>query len=231
MPDVRPQHTDREYEAELQQLRENLLLMAGRVEGMIAQGVRSVVARDPDLARQTIKADLRVDESELHIDELCLQVLAKRQPVASDLRLLTQTLKMVTDLERIGDLAVNVCERAMDLANAPRLLPFPEGIERMSEIVQTMVRDAIDAFVEGDVGKARKVIFRDGEVDQLYQRTFTELLERMRQDSSTLERAIHVQSIAKWLERMADHATNLAEHVIFMIQGEDVRHPRSRTIR
>jgi phosphate transport system protein len=169
-----------------------------------------------------------VDGAELAIDEQCLQVLAKRQPVASDLRFLTQTLKMVTDLERIGDLAVNVCERALDLADAPRLVPFPEGIERMSEIVRSMVRDAIDAFVEGDAGKARAVILRDGEVDQLYQRTFKDLLERMRQDSTTIERAIHVQSIAKWLERMADHATNLAEHVIFMIQGEDVRHPRNR---
>jgi phosphate transport system protein len=228
MADIRPQHTDREYEAELLQIRENLLQMAGRVEAMIARAVKAVVDRDPELARETILSDRRVDGAELSIDQQCLQVLAKRQPVASDLRFLTQSLKMVTDLERIGDLAVNVCERAVDLADAPRLVPFPEGIDRMSEIVRTMVRDSIDAFVEGDAEKARSVIVRDGEVDQLYQSVFKHLLDRMRQDSATIERAIHVQSIAKWLERMADHATNLAEHVIFMIEGEDVRHPRNR---
>jgi phosphate transport system protein len=130
---------------------------------------------------------------------------------------------MVTDLERIGDLAVNICERAIDLSALPQLEPW-DDVPKMAALVQWMVRESIDAFVAGDADRARKVIDRDQEMDQLYTRVFRDILALMMEDSSTLERGIHVQSVAKWLERMGDHATNLAEEVIFMVKGKDIRH-------
>lgn len=216
-------HTDREYEQELQDVRERLLSMAGHVEQMTATAIQSLVERDSDLARRTIEADKAVNRLEVETDELCMLILAKRQPMASDLRFITLALKMVTDLERIGDLAVNISERAIDLNQFPPLKPY-EDIPRMAQIVETMVHDAIDAFVEGDAEKAREVIGRDEEVDRLYDDVFTELLEIMQGDAEKVRRGIHVMSVSKWLERMADHATNLAEQVIFMLKGKDVRH-------
>jgi phosphate transport system protein len=215
-------HTDRVYENELKTLRERLLRMAGRVEQMIADSVRSLVEQDVQLARRTIEADRLVDRAEVETDELCLVILAKRQPVASDLRF-TLSLKMVTDLERIGDLAVNICERAIDLGPEPPLKPWVD-VPRMASIVQGMVRDAIDAFVAGDAERAQSVVDRDDELDELYTRVFRELLSTMLHDGSKVERGIHAQSVAKWLERMGDHATNLAEQVVFMVKGKDIRH-------
>src|SRR5690349_12510495 len=139
-------HTDREYDNQLRQVRDKLLLMAGHVESMIANSVRSLVERDLVLAQRTIDNDHKVNQAEMEIDELCLQILARRQPMASDLRFITLALKMVTDLERIGDLAVNICERAVDLAAEPPVRSYDEIIQ-LSENVQVMVRDAIDAFV------------------------------------------------------------------------------------
>ena len=216
-------HTDREYENQLRELREELLLMAGRVEKMIEESVRSLVQRDVDLAKRTIESDHKVNRAEIDIDTRCMVILAKRQPMASDLRSITLSLKMVTDLERIGDLAVNICERAIDLSAAPQLKSW-EDVPRMASIVQSMVRDAIDAFVAKDADKAQAVIDRDDEVDELYTRVFRDILAIMLKDAGTVQRGIHVQSVAKWLERMADHATNIAEQVIFMIRGQDVRH-------
>ncbi|HEY3235370.1 MAG TPA: phosphate signaling complex protein PhoU [Polyangiaceae bacterium] len=216
-------HTDREYDNQLSELRQRLLLMASRVEEMISNSVKALVERDVELAKRTIEADHKVNRAEVETDELCLVILAKRQPMASDLRFITLALKMVTDLERIGDLAVNICERAIDLAGTAELKPW-QDVPQMATIVQSMVGDAIDAFVASDAEKARKVIERDQEVDQLYIRVFREVLTIMRNDASAVERGIHVQSVAKWLERMADHATNLAEQVIFMVKGKDVRH-------
>ena len=216
-------HTDRVYENELKTLRERLLRMAGRVEQMIADSVRSLVEQDVQLARRTIEADCLVDRAEVETDELCLVILAKRQPVASDLRFITLSLKMVTDLERIGDLAVNICERAIDLGREPPLKPWVD-VPRMASIAQGMVRDAIDAFVAGDADRAQSVVDRDDELDELYTRVFRELLSTMLHDGSKVERGIHAQSVAKWLERMGDHATNLAEQVVFMVKGKDIRH-------
>ena len=216
-------HTDREYENELKKLRERLLRMAGRVEEMIADSVRALVEQDVALARRTIEADHLVDRAEVEVDELCLVILAKRQPMASDLRFITLSLKMVTDLERIGDLAVNICERAIDLDQEAPLKPWVD-VPRMASIVQAMVRDAIDAFVAGDAERAQSVVERDASLDELYTRVFRELLSTMLNDGSKVERGIHAQSVAKWLERMGDHATNLAEQVVFMVKGKDIRH-------
>ncbi|MEM6274294.1 MAG: phosphate signaling complex protein PhoU [Myxococcota bacterium] len=216
-------HTDREFENELRVLRQRLLAMAGWVEEMIANSVRSVVENDPELARETIELDRNVNRAELETDELCMVILARRQPMASDLRFITLALKMVTDLERIGDLAVNISERALDLCRAPQLKPYHD-IPQMAEVVQSMVHDAIDAFVKADASKAYDVIARDDTVDDLYVRAFRDLMAIMIRDPGAVERGIHVQSIAKFLERMADHSTNLAEQVIFMVKGKDVRH-------
>jgi phosphate transport system protein len=216
-------HTDREYESELKKLRERLLKMAGRVEEMISDSVKSLVERDIELAQRTIDADHLVNRAEVETDELCLMILAKRQPVASDLRFVTLSLKMVTDLERIGDLAVNICERAIDLGQDAPLKPWVD-VPHMASIAQGMVRDAIDAFVAGDADRAQSVIERDKSLDELYIRVFRELLSAMLNDTSKVERGIHAQSVAKWLERMGDHATNLAEQVVFMVKGKDIRH-------
>lgn len=213
----------KDYDHQLATLRESLLLMAGRVEGMIAAAIRAVVQRDVKLARETIDADHRVNAAELEIDEQCLAILDGRHPEGTDLRFVTLALKMVTDLERIGDLAVNICERAIDLTTQPELRPMDDIFE-MGQAAHVMVRDAIDAFVASDVKKAEGVIASDDRVDELYHQVFREVLEQMRTQPETIERGIHVQSIAKWLERMGDHATNLAELVVFMVKGKDIRH-------
>jgi phosphate transport system protein len=224
---IRMEHTARTYEQELTKLRQALLLMAGRVEDMIARAGEALVDRDPELARKTIELDRAVNRAEVEIDEMGLLILAKRQPMASDLRFVTLVMKMVTDLERIADLSVNICERAIDLGNEEPVIVHPD-IPRMTEVVQTMVKDAIDALVNSSPDKAWDVIKRDDVVDEIYQRVFTELLAEMRAHPERMHSLIHVQSVAKWLERMGDHATNLAELVIFMIDGRDVRHPGRR---
>ena len=216
-------HTDRVYEAQLEAVRRNLIMMAGRVEEMIAHAVKALVERDVDLAKRTIAQDPKVNHCEVETDELCMQILARRQPLASDLRFITLELKMVTDLERIGDLAVNISHRAIDLASEQPLKPWRD-VPRMASVVQTMVRDAIDAFVRNDDVQAQAVIERDAQVDEIYTHVVRELLGIMTVDAATVDRGIHVLSVAKFLERMADHATNLAEQVVFLVQGKDVRH-------
>jgi phosphate transport system protein len=216
-------HTDREYEHELGQLRERLLLMGARVEEMISSSVRALVERDTALAQGTIAYDHQVNQLEVEIDDQCLRVLARRQPVASDLRFITMALKLVTDLERIGDLCVNVCERVVELNEEPRLKPY-HGIARMAEVAQGMVRDALDAFVAGDAERAEGVLARDQILDEHYAQLFRELLTYMMEDPRNIYRATRIQSVAKYLERIGDHATNVAEMVIFMVKGKDIRH-------
>jgi phosphate transport system protein len=220
---MKKEHTDRNYRHQLNDLKQRLLRMAGRVEDMIANSVKSLVERDLDLAHNTIKADNAVNRDEIEIDQLCLIILAKWQPMASDLRFLTLSLKMVTDLERIGDLAVNICERTIKLGPEPLSKPFVH-IPKIAWIVQTMIREAVDAFVDADADKAKQVIDRDDEVDNLYHNVFIDLLGLIRQNENFVERGMLIQSVAKLLERTADHCTNLAEQVIFMVRGEDVRH-------
>jgi len=216
-------HSDREYEAELRRLHEQLLLMGARVEDMIAASMRALTQRDSELARRTIDHDHQVNRLEVEIDELCLRILAKRQPVASDLRFITIALKLVTDLERIGDLVVNICERVIELNLEPTLKPYVD-LPKMAETVRAMVRDALDAFVAADAARAREVIDRDRTIDAYYAQIFRELLTYMMEDPRNIYRAIRAQSIAKYLERIGDHATNLAEMVVFMVGGKDIRH-------
>ena len=221
------EHTDQEFEQELRHLREQLLLMGSHVEGIISASLRALVERDSELAQRTIEADRVVDRLEIEIDGLCLQILARRQPVASDLRFVTMVLKAVTDLERMGDLGVNISERVLELNNETPLKPYVD-LPRMADETQMMLREALDAFVAKDADRARRVIARDQIIDDLYAQIFRELLTYMMEESKNVYRATRLQSIAKYLERIADHATNLAELVVFMVKGSDIRHPGSR---
>jgi phosphate transport system protein len=218
-------HTDHQYDSELAEIRDRLLCMAGRVEEMIGDSIQALVQGDLALAHKTREADARVDRDEVETDELCLVVLAKWQPMASDLRFVTLALKMVTDLERIGDLAVNICDQVSYLGSVPKLKPYVD-IPRMGVIVQSMLRDAVEAFVARDAGKAREVIDRDEEVDALYHQILRDLSPVMVASEMNLERGIAVQSIAKLLERAGDHTTNLAEEVIYLVEGKDGRHSK-----
>jgi len=220
-------HTNRAYEAELRELKDKLLRMAGLVEDMIARATDALLRGDSDLARQTILKDHQVNALEIDTDEACLIILAKRQPLASDLRMITLAMKMVTDLERIGDLAVNICERVLALG-APPPPSVAERLTRMSEIGQKMIRDAIDGFVAGDVGKAQSVFARDQYVDDGYRELTMEMQGEMMKSRDFVDRGIHLAACAKFLERIADHGTNLAEMVIFQIEGKDIRHKQSR---
>jgi phosphate transport system protein len=216
-------HTDREYEHELQELRDALLLMGARVEEMTKIALDAFGRHDQELARATVDRDVEIDRLEMDIDERCVRVLARRQPVASDLRFITTTLKIVTDLERMGDLAVNLCERVMDL-DADSLKSVRASLVQMGQVVAEMQHEALDAFIQGDAARAERVIQRDSVVDATYAKIFPELLGHMMQDPNNVSTAQRLQSIAKYLERIADHATNLGEMVVFMVRGEDKRH-------
>jgi phosphate transport system protein len=216
-------HTDREYEAELQSLRERLLLMGARIEDMILRAMRAFSEGNVELAREIIALDEEVDRLEMTIDQWCVKILAKRQPVASDLRFLTTTLKIVTDLERVGDLAVNICERVVELEHQPALAGR-SALESMGTAAHRMMHDALDAFIQRNVELAQEVIERDSTVDAAYAQTFPALMALMIKSSDNVYSAQRLQSIGKYLERIADHATNVAEMVVFMVRGEDPRH-------
>jgi phosphate transport system protein len=217
------EHTNREYEGELRRLREQLLLMGASVEEIIRGSIQSLTERDTALAERMIAYDRKINQLEIEIDELCMQVLARRQPVASDLRFLTMALKLVTDLERIGDLGVNISERVVELNAEPPLKPYVD-LPNMAREVQEMLHEALDAFVAADVDHAQQVIERDRTVDAYYSQIFRELLTYMMEDPRNIFRATRLQSIAKYLERIGDHVTNLGEMVVFMVKGKDIRH-------
>ena len=217
------EHTNREYEQELRKLREQVLRMGAKVEEIISGSIKALLERDTVLATRMIAFDRKINQMEIDIDELCLVILARRQPVASDLRFITMALKLVTDLERIGDLGVNISERVVELNDEPQLKPYVD-LPRMADEVQSMLREALDAFVAGDPDRAQAVIERDKTVDAYYTQVFRELLTYMMEDTHNIYRATRLQSIAKYLERIGDHATNLAEMVVFMVKGKDIRH-------
>jgi len=217
------EHTDKHYEADLLHVRERVLAMGARVERMIGTAMRGLVQREESLAREVMALDAEVDLDEKEIDELCMALLAKRQPVAGDLRFITLCIKVVTDLERIGDQAVNISERTLELLAEPLLKPLID-LPRLSEMAQGMVRTALDALVAKDLEKARRVISTEDEVDKLNEQIFRELLTYILEDPKSAKRAIGLLFVSKYLERIADHATNVAEMVIFWVQGRDVRH-------
>jgi phosphate transport system protein len=221
-------HTDKAYEAELKALRDRLLAMGGLVEQAIAASVRAVGERDSPLAQHVKVKDREINRMEVEIDGMCRRILALRQPAASDLRFITTALKIVVDLERMGDLAVNVAERALDLNQAPPLGPMHE-LSKIADLAEAQLKKALDAFVTGDVDKADEVMRGDDLIDALYLKIFNDMLALMMEDARNIRRATALMFAAKHLERFGDHATNLAEMVVYMVRGQDVRHPRSRT--
>jgi len=222
-------HTDKVYEAELRELRDRLLEMGGKVEAAMAGAVRSLIERDAPLAEKVIAQDREVNRTEVEIDDMCRRLLALRQPAASDLRFITTALKIVTDLERMGDLAVNVSERAIDLAQSPPSRPFHD-LTALADLSGSQLEKALDAFVEKNVEKAEEVIQGDDLLDAIYHRLFNDLLAYMMEDSRVIRRATSIMFAAKQLERFGDHATNVAEMVVYMVRGTDVRHPGSRGV-
>jgi phosphate transport system protein len=215
--------TETHFQKELKELKENLLRMAALVEEAIRDAVQSLVKRDSDLARKTFEFEDRINKMEIAIDDMCLKLLALRQPMAVDLRFITSAMKITTDLERMGDQAVNIAERTVSLNEDPQLKPYID-IPRMTEIVQSMVRDVLDAFVNSDSKLARSVCERDDLVDGLNDQVVRELLTYMMSDPKTITRAVHLMIVARCLERIADHATNIAEGVIFMVDALVIKH-------
>ncbi|MBI4690404.1 MAG: phosphate signaling complex protein PhoU [Nitrospirae bacterium] len=211
------------FEKELIGLKERVLKLGSLVERAINDAIKSLVERNSALAAETIDRDPVVNSLEVEIDEECIRLIALRQPRAGDLRLITTAMKITTDLERIGDLAVDICERALELNEEPQLKPYID-IPRMAEISQGMLKDAIDSFVKRDSVLARDVLMRDDMVDQLNYQVFNELLFFMIQDPKTISRAVKITYISKYLERIADHATNIAEMVIYLVEGKIIRH-------
>ena len=220
-------HTDRTFDVELSHLRDKLLEMGGKVEAALAGSVRALTERDGALAERVQAQDRDINRIEVEIDEMCGRLLALRQPAASDLRFITTALKIVTDLERMGDLAVNVAERALELSQAPPPRPFHDLVT-LADLCEAQLKKALDAFVVRDVAKAEEVIQGDDLLDTLYTKLFNELLTYMMEDSRVIRRATTLMFAAKQLERFGDHAINVAEMVIYMVRGTDVRHPHSR---
>jgi len=218
-----PQHTNRQYEEELRALRIRLLKMGGMVERQIADAVDSLVSRNSEEARKVIALDAEVNRMDVEIDAMCVRLLALRQPAAGDLRFITTGLKINYDLERIGDLAVNICERALELNQEPIVKPYID-IPRIASIAESMVKDSLDAFLQGDCGLAEAVIERDDQVDHLNGQIFRELLSYMAEDRDAISRGTRILFVSKYLERIADHASNIAEMVVFMVKGKTIRH-------
>ena len=214
---------DTHFQKELAELKGNLLKMATLVEETIRDSISALMNRDPEMIKRTMEKEDKINAMENAIDEMCLKLLALRQPLATDLRFITSAMKIVTDLERMGDQAINIAERAASLNLEPQLKPYID-IPRMAEIVQTMVKDVLDAFVNRNSRLARSVCERDDLVDGLNDQVHRELLTYMMSDPKTIPRAVHLMIVSRCLERIADHATNIAEDVIFMVDALVIKH-------
>jgi phosphate transport system protein len=213
----------RHFTVELEELSNKLLEMAGLVESAISRSVRSLVDQDRELAEQVIRDEPKINKMEMEIDGMATRLLALRQPVARDLRFLTAALKINTDLERIGDLAQHIAERSLSLMHHPLVKPMVD-IPNMAALVQSMLLRCLDAFVNGDEALARSVLLADDEVDNLRDAVYSELLATMQRDPGIVPAAVDLIFVARNLERIGDHATNIAEDVVFLIKGVDVRH-------
>jgi phosphate transport system protein len=213
----------RQKEQDTQALKERVLKMGSLVEDAIRRAVKALVDRDRELAISVIDGDAIVNNLDVEIEEECIRFLAIWQPSGSNLRLVTTAIKIITDLERMGDLAVDICERAMELLDEPQLKPYID-IPRMADAAQKMLKDSLDAFVAGDEEKALAVCAADDFVDNLNQQIFNELLVYMLQDPKNISRAVRLTYITKYLERVGDHATNIAEMVVYMVKGKVIRH-------
>ncbi|HEY7172456.1 MAG TPA: phosphate signaling complex protein PhoU [Vicinamibacterales bacterium] len=213
----------RHFQEELDQLKMRLLEMGGAAEEHVRLAIRGLVDRDSDLIERVLVSDERINSLHIEIDSRCFTLLALHQPMAADLRTIVAAVKINTDLERVGDLAVNIAEAARRYASHPPVKKLID-IPRMASIAQEMLRDALDAFVRRDVALAQDVLNEDDRLDSLKTQIFRELLTYMLQDPSTIEPALDLILVSRHLERIGDHATNIAEDVIFIVSAKDVRH-------
>jgi phosphate transport system protein len=214
---------ERHLDIELKDLKDKLLLMGGSVESQLQDALQALIERNSDLAIRVVENDLAVNKLDVEIDETCLRLLALHQPTAGDLRFITTAMKISTELERMSDLAENIAERAIELNKEPQLKPYID-IPRMANWTIRMVNESLDAFVNRDVALARKVCRDDDFVDDLTEQLFRELVSFMLEDPRTITRAIRLTFIGKYFERIADHATNIGELVVYMVEGKIIRH-------
>jgi len=208
---------------DMEDLERQLLYLAAQVEEAVRRSMTALLERRPDLARAVIDGDAEIDRREVEIEEDCLKVLALHQPVATDLRFVASCLKINNDLERVGDLCCNIAERALSLS-AMRLLPISNRLRTMMEDSADMLRDSLDAFVRSDADTAREICHRDERVDRANREIIEGLLVTMHEEPSTVDQAMELISVSKNLERIADHATNIAEDVVYMVEGDIIRH-------
>jgi phosphate transport system protein len=213
----------RHFHEELEALKQTLLAMGGLVEDQIRRVMKALLERDDAMAQEVIERDRQVNSYDVEVDEQCVSLLALYQPAAGDLRFITTAMKIVTDLERIGDQAVNIAQRVLELNREPQLKPYID-LPRMAEKAQRMVKESLDAFVARDTALARQVCGEDSEVDLLKEQIFRELLTFMMEDPRTIPRAIRLILISRFIERVADHATNIGEMVVYLVEGKMVRH-------
>jgi phosphate transport system protein len=213
----------RHFVEELDYLRSRLLEMSGLVEDSVHRSVLSLAEKDAQQAQRVLHNEAEINRMEIEIDDLATRLLALQQPMATDLRFITAAIKINNDLERMGDLAVNIVERALSLMHEPLMKPLID-IPLMADRVQAMIRKSLDAFVKKDAELARNVLVSDDAVDELCGSVYTELISYMERDPKTVRQAISLMFVARNLERLADHATNIAEDVLFLVQGVDVRH-------
>jgi len=213
----------RHFDRDIEQLKELLLRMGAMVEDQIHESIRALMDRDSAVAQKVIDSDREIDAMELEIDQHTIELIAVMQPAAVDLRFVATAMKITPELERIADLAVDVCERAMELNAEPPLKSLVE-ISRLAHMAQDMVRQSLDAFVRRDAALAREVIARDDEVDSLTEQSFRELLTYMLEDSKNISRAIRLTFTGKYFERIADGATNICEMVVYLVEAKVIRH-------
>jgi phosphate transport system protein len=217
---------ERHFDEELEVLRKDILRMGVLAQEAIYKSIESLKSRDKNQAKYVIDADSKIDDLELAIDERCIDLIARHQPMASDLRFIATGMKINAELERIADLAVDICQRVQQLADKPLLKPLID-IPKLSEVAQSMVRDSIDSFIKKDVELARKVLLSDSEADRLRNMVQKELIDDyMSRDASTADRAVALLLVARHLERICDHATNIAEDVVYMVEAKVVKHHR-----
>lgn len=216
-------HTSREYERELQEIKNGLIYMGAMTERAIDRSVRALLERDSDLARQVICEDDQIDKIDVEIEEKCIRLLALRQPAARDLRFITTAIKINGHLERIGDMAGNIAEKAIILNEVPQIKPYID-LPRMAEISRRMIRDSLDALVHKNVEQAKRVREEDDTIDQLNEQIFRELLTFMLEDPRKIHASLYIMQISKSLERISDHAAGIADMVIYMVTGQSVRH-------
>jgi phosphate transport system protein len=223
------EHTNKQYEQKLRLLKEKLLLAGHKAETAIADGTRALIERRPSLAQRVVDDDDQLDRLELEIDDICFEILAREQPVASDLRFITTAMKIVGDIERIGDNGANIARRALEIMHEPELKPAID-LPVASAAAQRLLKSSLDAFVNGDAELAKRVIEGDRYIDDVCEQMLRELLTYMFEDPSTITRALRLIFVARNLERVGDHAANIAEMVIFLVEGHDIRHGHTATL-